>query len=111
MTENISNMESRCRDTMVSTLLGGTPAAVPERYQEVSATALLPLRVPQVLIWGEHEEFVPLPLAERYVNKAAAAGDNARLIVVPATGHFESASPASSAWATVLRAIRSLVNQ
>jgi hypothetical protein len=52
MTDNIANMESRCRDTAVTTLLGGTPSAVPERYREVSATAMLPLRVPQVLIWG-----------------------------------------------------------
>ncbi len=110
MTENIANMESRCRDTVVTTLLGGTPSAVPERYREVSATAMLPLQVPQILIWGEHEDFVPLPLAERHVNKATEAGDQARLIVVPATGHFESASPASTAWPTVLAAIRSLLN-
>ena len=111
MTENIANMESRCRDTVVTTLLGGTPSAVAERYQDVSATAMLPLQVPQVLIWGEHEDFVPLPLAQRYVNKAAAAGDDARLIIVPASGHFESASPASTAWPTVLGAIRSLLNK
>ena len=103
-------MESLCRDTVVTTLLGGTPSAVPERYKEVSATAMLPLRVPQVLIWGEHENFVPLRLAERYVDMAAKAGDKARLIVVPAIGHFESASPASSAWSIVLGAIRSLLN-
>lgn len=110
MTDNIANMESRCRDTVVSTLMGGTPAAVPQRYREVSATAMLPLHVPQVLIWGEHEEFVPQPLAERHVERAIKAGDKARLIVVPATGHFESASPASTAWPTVLGAIRSLLN-
>ena len=111
MTENIANMESLCRDTVVSTLLGGTPSAMPERYREVSATTMLPLQVPQILIWGEHEEFVPLPFAERYVNKATEAGDKVRLIVVPATGHFESASPASTAWPTVLGAIQSLLNQ
>ena len=111
MTENIANMESRCRDTVVTTLLGGAPSAVPERYREVSATAMLPLRVPQVLIWGEHEDFVPLTLAERHVKQATEAGDKARLIVVPGAGHFESASPASTAWPTVLGAIRSLLNQ
>ena len=58
-----------------------------------------------------HEDFVPLPLAERYVNKATEAGDKTRLIVVPATGHFESASPASTAWPTVLGAIRSLLDK
>jgi acetyl esterase/lipase len=111
MTENIAHMESQCRDTVVTMLLGGTPSAVPDRYREVSATAMLPLQVPQVLIWGEHEEFVPLPLAQLHVNMAIKAGDKARLIVVPAAGHFESASPASSAWPIVLGAIRSLLSQ
>lgn len=110
MTENIANMESLCRDTVVTTLMGGAAAAVPERYREVSATAMLPLNVPQVLIWGEHENFVPLSLAQRHVGMATKAGDKARLIVVPATGHFESASPASSAWPVVLGAIRALLN-
>lgn len=111
MTENIAHMEAQCRDTVVTTLLGGTPSAVPERYREVSATAMLPLQVPQVLIWGEHEDFVPLSLAQLHVNAAIKAGDAARLIVVPAAGHFESASPASSAWPIVLGAIRSLLDQ
>jgi pimeloyl-ACP methyl ester carboxylesterase len=111
MTENVAHMESKCRDTVVTTLLGGTPSAVPERYREVSATAMLPLQVPQVLIWGEHEDFIPLPLAQRHVNMAIKAGDKARLIVVPAAGHFESASPASGAWPVVLGAIRSLLDQ
>jgi acetyl esterase/lipase len=111
MTKNIAHMESQCRDTVVTTLLGGTPSAVPERYREVSAMAMLPLQVPQVLIWGEHEDFVPLPLAQLHVNMAIKAGDKARLIVIPAAGHFESASPASSAWPIVLGAIRSLLNQ
>jgi acetyl esterase/lipase len=111
MTENIANMESRCRDTVVTALMGGTPSAVPGRYREVSPTAMLPLQVPQVLIWGEHEDFVPLPLAQHHVDKATAAGDKARLIMVPAAGHFESASPASSAWPIVLGAIRSLLTQ
>jgi acetyl esterase/lipase len=110
MTENIANMESRCRDAVVTTLLGGIPSAVPERYREVNATAMLPLQVPQVLIWGDHEDFVPLPLAERHVKRATEAGDKARLIILPAAGHFESASPASTAWSTVLGSIRSLVN-
>ena len=110
MAENIAHMESQCRDTVVTTMLGGTPSAVPDRYREVSATSMLPLKVPQILIWGEHEDFVPLSLAQRHVNMALKAGDNARLIVVPAAGHFETANPASSAWPVLRGAIRSLVN-
>jgi hypothetical protein len=52
---------------------------------------------------------VPLSLARGHVDAAIKAGDRARLIVVPAIGHFESASPRSSAWPTILEVLRSLV--
>lgn len=108
MRENIAHMETACKDTVVTTFLGGTPTSVPGRYREVSATTMVPLGVQQILIWGEHENFVPLSLAKRHVDAATKAGDRARLIIVPAAGHFEPASPQSSAWPTVLQAIRSL---
>ena len=109
MRENIAHMEAECNDTVVTGLLGGAPASTPERYREVSATTMVPLGVQQILIWGEHENFVPLSLARRYVDAATKAGDRARLVVIPAIGHFESASPQSSAWPAVLEAIRSLL--
>ena len=109
MRENIAHMEAECRDAVVTSMLGGTPASVPERYREVSAIAMVPLGVQQILVWGEHENFVPLSLARRHVDAATKAGDRARLIVIPRIGHFESASPQSSAWPTVLEAVRSLV--
>jgi acetyl esterase/lipase len=110
MRENIAHMEAECHDAVVTTLLGGTPSSVPERYREVSATTMVPLGVQQILVWGEHESFVPLSLARRHVDAATKAGDRARLIVVPAIGHFESASPQSSAWPTILEVIRSLIS-
>ena len=109
MRENIAHMEAACHDNVVTAMLGGTPASVPERYREVTATTMVPLSVQQILIWGEHEDYVPLTLARRHVDAATKAGDHARLIVIPAIGHFETASPLSSAWPTVLEAIRSLV--
>jgi hypothetical protein len=72
---------------------------------------MLPLGVAQVLVWGEHENFVPLPLARSYVTAAVKAGDKARLLVVPAVGHFEPASPLSTSWPTVLAAIRELLSR
>ena len=109
MRENIAHMETECHDTVVTKMLGGAPASVPERYSDVSATTMLPLGVQQILIWGERDNFVPLALARRHVDAATRAGDRARLIVIPAIGHFESASPQSSAWPAVLGAIRSLL--
>ena len=109
MTANITGYEALCRDSVITTLLGGTPATVPQRYEQASAIRLLPLGVPQVLVGGTHEEFVPLPLMEAYTEAARRAGDSVRLVVIPGAGHFEIASPRSSAWPAVESAIRSLL--
>jgi acetyl esterase/lipase len=111
MTANIQGYEALCRDTVITSMLGGTPATVPERYEQASAIRLLPLGVPQVLIEGTHEDFVPLPLMEAYAEAAGRAGDSVRLVVIPGVGHFEIASPRSSAWPRVESAIRSLLRE
>jgi acetyl esterase/lipase len=110
MTANIPGYEALCRDSVVTSLLGGTPATVPERYAQASPIKLLPLGVPQVLILGAHEDFVPLPLAEAYAQAAAEAGDSVRLLVIPGVGHFETASPRASTWPLVESAIRALLS-
>ena len=110
LTANIAGYEGLCRDAVITGLLGGTPASVPERYAHASATRLVPLGLPQVLIIGEHEDFVPRPLAEAYARSAEQAGDRVRLIVLPRAGHFEIASPRAATWPHVAAAIRSLVD-
>lgn len=109
LTANIEGYQTLCRDTVITGLLGGTPAAVPERYAHASAIRLLPLGVPQVLVIGEHEDFVPRPLMEAYATAAARAGDSVRLVVIPRAGHFEIASPRASTWPQIRSAIRSLL--
>ena len=108
MSEGIDGYEALCHDRVVRNLLGGEPQSVPERYRDASPARHLPLGVPQILIWGEHEEFVPEPLVRSYLEAARKAGDDVELITVPAAGHFETASPRSAAWPTVLRAIQRL---
>ena len=110
LTANIAGYQRLCRDTVITGLLGGTPAEVPERYAQASPVKLLPLGVPQVLLIGEREEFVPRPFAEAYVQAAAQAGDRVQLIVVPEVGHFEIASPRASPWPRVESAIESLLD-
>lgn len=105
----ISAQALGCRDPVVQALLGGPPDAVPERYAQASAIKLLPLARPQVLVWGEHDAMTPLPLGQAYAAAARQAGDDARLLVVPALGHFEVADPASAAWPVVREAVRSLL--
>lgn len=110
MTANIPGYEALCRDTVITSLLGGTPAAVPEHYAQASAIKLLPLGIPQVLVLGSHEDFVPLPFVDSYVRAATEAGDPVRRILIPGAGHFEIASPLSFTWPTVNAAIRSLLD-
>lgn len=107
---NIPGYQALCRDSVITSLLGGTPGDVPERYAQASAMKLLPLGIPQVLIWGTHEDFVPRPLVETYAHAAARAGDSVRLLVIPGVGHFETASPRASTWAEVQSAIRALLD-
>ena len=110
LTANISGYEGLCRDTVITTLLGGTPASVPERYAHASPIKLLPSGIPQVVVIGEHEDFVPRPVAEAYAKAATRAGDSMRLIIIPRVGHFEIASPRASPWLRVESAIRSLLD-
>jgi acetyl esterase/lipase len=109
MTANIPGYEALCRDTVISSLLGGTPTAVPDHYAQTSAIKLLPLGIRQVLVVGSHEDFVPLPLVDAYVQAATQAGDQVHRIVIPGAGHFEIASPLSFTWPQVKAAIRSLL--
>jgi acetyl esterase/lipase len=110
MTANIPGYEALCRDTVISSLLGGTPTAVPDHYAQTSAIKLLPLGIRQVLVVGSHEDFVPLPLVDAYVQAATQAGDQVHRIVIPGAGHFEIASPLSFTWPQVKAAIRSLLD-
>jgi acetyl esterase/lipase len=107
---NIAGYEGLCRDRVITNLMGGAPASVPEHYAEASPIKLLPLCVPQVVLLVEYEEYVPLPLARAYVQAAERAGDRARMILIPGVGHFEIASPRAAIWPTVESAIRSLID-
>lgn len=99
-----------CGGTAIAeTVLGGTPAQVPQRYRQVSAEAMLPLGVPQILIWGDEDTNTPLWLAKRYAKAARRSGDSAQLVVVPNLGHFEVADPSSAAWSAVSEALGNLV--
>lgn len=98
-----------CQSRVVEQLLGGSPAEVPERYRQASPSKLLPLGVPQVLIWGDRDDLRPVLAGEHHATAAAAAGDAVKLVVVPGLGHFEVASPFSPAWPKVREAVESLL--
>ena len=111
MTDNIENMQARCRDTVVTRMLGGAPREVPQRYAQASAMGLVPLGVPQRLIWGEHEEFVPGEVAQKYLAAATRAGDDVQISIVPGMGHFDLASPHTDAWPVLRSSIRDMMGR
>jgi acetyl esterase/lipase len=98
-----------CRGAVVEEMLGGKPIDVPERYAQASAIKMLPLGIPQILVWGRNDDIAPIWLGERYTQAAKQAGDPVRLISIPDVGHFEIASPLSTTWPAVRSEIVALL--
>ncbi len=92
----------------VAKLLGGSPAEVPQRYQQRSPLELLPLRVSERLIHGVLDEIVPLSRSRDYEVVASSRGDAVKLATVAGAGHFDLIAPQSSAWPAVEEAVRPL---
>lgn len=82
-------------------LLGGSPDAVPERYEVASPGALLPLGVPQLLVHGSRDDAVPSGQSSAYAVAARAAGDDVELIELADADHFDVVEPSHTAWALV----------
>ncbi|MBW7883242.1 MAG: alpha/beta hydrolase [Caldilineaceae bacterium] len=94
---------------MVVELLGGTPEVVPDRYQQASPHALLPLGVPQVLITGMDDDVVAVDFVSSYAAAAAELGDAVQPMIMPDVGHFEPVMSGSAAWPTVRDAVLQLL--
>ncbi len=82
--------------------LGGSPADFPERYDQTSPMALLPLGVPALLVHGDRDENVPVELSVSFAQAAHAAGDDVELVVRPGVDHFEVIDPAGESWRIVM---------
>jgi acetyl esterase/lipase len=91
----------------VDALLGGDPAAVPDRYAAADPVALLPTGVPSVLVHAPGDDLVPLSQSQAYRAAAEAAGDDCRLVEF-AGGHFEHLDPASMACDLLREALQRL---
>ena len=92
--------------SLVPGLLGGDPAAHPERLKRASPIELLPLALPQVLISGGRDTIVPAIHARNYAN--AGGGGPISTIVVDSAGHFELVTPEGRAWRELGKALRGL---
>ena len=90
--------ELRLSDGVVERFLGGTPDAVPDRYAAASPAARVPLGVPVLLVHGDADDTVPLPVAEAFREAALAAGDEVELVVVAGGDHMGHLDPADPLW-------------
>lgn len=82
----------------VDSLMGGPPASVPQRYEVVDPTRLLPLGVPLLVVAGSQDDVVPVSQSRGFAATARAAGDDVQLEVVDGEGHFEHLDPTSGVW-------------
>jgi len=96
-----------CRGVM-SQLMGGSPAAVPDRYRAASPAELAPMGVPQTFIIAaldaSFREF-----GRSLAARITAAGDShVQVVDAPSAGHFDVIAPGTPTWAIVMQALQSL---
>jgi acetyl esterase/lipase len=72
---------------------------------DASPLRALPIGIPQVLVHGTNDDVVPYWLSETYVKAAREKGDDAALLSLEGTGHFEPVDPSASVFRKVLEAI------
>ncbi len=86
----------------VDTLMGGTPAQVPDHYAVGDPTLLVPASCPVACVVGSDDHIVPREQSTAYVAAAEAVGAEVSLDEVPGD-HAAAIDPLSEAWPTVLR--------
>lgn len=92
-------------DDAADALLGGPPAAYPERYAATNPAELLPLGVPVTLVHGTADDRVPVEISRDYAAAARAAGDTVKLHELAEHDHFAVIDPLSPAWPHITAAI------
>jgi acetyl esterase/lipase len=103
--------ELRLSKTVVADFLGGGPEDVPERYDHASPIERLPLGIPQRLFHGTADESVPFEIGQRYVSRAKELGDDAELITLENSGHFELVDPRTDEFGLVRGAVNRLLTK
>ncbi|MGB6976971.1 MAG: alpha/beta hydrolase [Gammaproteobacteria bacterium] len=102
--------EDVCGSDVVGKLLGSSANQVDKHYKEASPNELLPLGIPQILIYGTEDKSVPLLFGHSYMQTALKKGDTVKLVEVKYTGHHEYIVPNAVAWPAVKAAVLLLLN-
>lgn len=102
--------ENVCGADVIGKLLGNSPAQIAMHYREASPSELLPLDVPQILIYGVEDQVVPERFSRSYLQLARKKGDPIQLVMIPNAAHHEYIVPNSVVWPLLRSAISSLLN-
>lgn len=100
-----------CGMDVVGQLLGNSADQVEKHYKEASSKELLPLGLPQILIYGTEDEVVPVTFAKAYAKNAQQKGDSVKLVEVEGAAHQEFNVPNSIVWPTLKSAVFSLLDR
>lgn len=99
----------RLGDGAVDDLMQGAAGSVPQRYHHSSPLAHVGDGARVVCVHGDDDDTVPLTQSERYVAAAVAAGDPARLVVIPGAGHMELVDVTHPGWGASRDALLQMV--
>lgn len=89
----------------VDKLMGESAAESIVRFATSSPAELLPLGVKQILVHGTLDDRVPYQLSAAYQTTAVARGDDARLVTLHDSGHFEAIDPQSRDWRVIMETV------
>ncbi|QYF93651.1 alpha/beta hydrolase [Massilia sp. PAMC28688] len=97
-------IKSSCGRDMVQ--LAGSPSAQrPDIYADTNAADLMPNGSQTVLITGELDTVSPPRVAYAYAARAQAAGDQARVVILPGASHYDEIAATSPSWKLILPVI------
>jgi acetyl esterase/lipase len=88
--------------------LGGTPAEVVDHYREADPMKLA-IGARQWLVHGAADDVVPPAFSRNYVSAKQKMKEDARLVEIAGSGHFELVDPRSGAWRDVERVVMEAV--
>jgi acetyl esterase/lipase len=90
--------EAVCGERVIDAMTGPPSAARSDVYADTSPAEMLPLGAMQLVINGANDPLATPELGRDYADRAKAAGDRVRQVIVPDTGHVELIAPGTLAW-------------
>jgi len=108
---NEENLILTSCDRAIAQLTGQASAGRTDVFSDTSPAEMLPCGARTVLIHGELDVISPVRAGQDYARRAAAAGDEAEVLVLPGGSHYDEVAATSPAWQIVSGEIRKALGQ